>query len=518
MTDSMTAFKNHKILIIDCQTTGMHPNNASLLQIAWCVFDASAKQMPSIEKRTLRVAEHELTHKIKKMLHITEEELAHSIEPNEVFEELQQMITALGPKPIVLAHYAQFEQSFLQAFYLDHTGEEQLNFTLLCTQKMAKRLLPHVPSHNLKALAGFFKLDDTRKNNVSSHVAMTYAVWQKLMPLLHECEISTYTALELWLNSKVSTTKTTRYEYNIEKLTRLNLSERPGVYYMLAQDGSILYIGKATSLKSRVNSYFRGIKKRDRRKLEMLAQVWDINTAECDTPFEAALLESDEIKKFNPPYNILLKEENRQLIFYNEAFDNYSTARCATCRIGPFRPMDAVMHLIELLKRVHDKSSIQFVTEEFSTETVQQAWLLLCEQQGSTLVPLHFRSCFFMACQLLRRFESTHGTNTFEGWWNEEKQKNLEEALSLEQQLANKLTRAFIRAAEALRKCRHIRRMANATFVINKTQKVLHLNNGEFVSSAPISTQASTAFFDVSHYDRLSIVLSAKHKQLITIK
>jgi DNA polymerase-3 subunit epsilon len=114
----MDDLTHQKILIIDCQTTGMHPNTASLLQIAWCVFDARSEEIPLIEKKTLRVEAHELSNKIIKMLNITEEELAHSVEPKMVFDQLQGILKGLGPKPIVLAHYAQFEQSFLKHFYL----------------------------------------------------------------------------------------------------------------------------------------------------------------------------------------------------------------------------------------------------------------------------------------------------------------------------------------------------------------------------------------------------------------
>jgi hypothetical protein len=60
----------------------------------------------------------------------------------------------------------------------------------------------------------------------------------------------------------------------VDRIKRLEFPNRPGVYRMLSQSGQVLYVGKATSLKSRVNSYFRGQKGRDRKKLEMLAQVW----------------------------------------------------------------------------------------------------------------------------------------------------------------------------------------------------------------------------------------------------
>ena len=214
---------------------------------------------------------------------------------------------------------------------------------------MAKRLLPHLPSHTLKAVAGYFKWPNTPKNEIHSHVSMTTHIWYQLLPKLLDSNIRCDTCLMHWLEIKSQRVKSTHYEYNIERLTRLELSDKPGIYRMLAEDGTILYIGKATSLKARVNTYFRGVKNRNRRTLEMLAQVWHIETAVCDTPLEAALLESDEIKKWNPPYNVLLKAEQRCLVFYNKDYSEYAENKDAIFFKGPYKPHDAIARVIELV-------------------------------------------------------------------------------------------------------------------------------------------------------------------------
>ena len=58
---------------------------------------------------------------------------------------------------------------------------------------------------------------------------------------------------------------------------RLNLSEKPGIYRMLRSNGDLLYIGKATSLKHRVNSYFRQKGSQAEHILEMLSQATDLD-------------------------------------------------------------------------------------------------------------------------------------------------------------------------------------------------------------------------------------------------
>jgi excinuclease ABC subunit C len=86
-----------------------------------------------------------------------------------------------------------------------------------------------------------------------------------------------------------------------------SLPEKPGIYKHLDEDGKILYIGKAKSLKNRVNSYFRG--RHDNQRLQNLVmQVRRIEFMVTDTEYEALLLENTLIKKEQPKYNINLKD------------------------------------------------------------------------------------------------------------------------------------------------------------------------------------------------------------------
>lgn len=508
-----------KILIIDCQTTGMHPSTGHLLQLGWCIFDPKAPASPIIEKRTLTLpSDVALSDKIKKMLHLTENELLFRIEPSDAFTQLQDALKQLGQKPIVIAHYAQFERAFLKRFYLEQTQLEQLNFQLLCSQKIAKRIIPNLPSHNLKALAGFYKLSHTTKNEITSHVLMTCHIWHQFIPKLMNLNITSYEELSTWLNAKIKNRPPAFYEYNIERLIRLELPEKPGVYYMLGKDNQILYIGKATSLKTRVNSYFRGIKNRDRRKLEMITQVWDIKTVECSTPLEAALLECDEIKKWDPPYNLLLKNDRHKPIFYNTDYSMYSEQKDSLFYKGPYKPHDSLMNLMQLIKAIKNKAAIPF-EEELSSDIIEQGWALFCYQnvlEEHFIQETNWRTFFFVAYKLLKQFERQNGKNSFESWWIEQKKLLIDAEVSLELQFAQKITRWFIRAAETKRKSRQIRRLCNASVRIHATQKELTLVDGE-LSNAHETSAYSTDAFDLARYDRLSILLSAKNQKIITI-
>jgi DNA polymerase-3 subunit epsilon len=93
------------------------------------------------------------------------------------------------------------------------------------------------------------------------------------------------------------------------EFTQLGLPDAPGVYFFMAADGSILYIGRATSLRDRVRSYFSDdlIKTRGLLLVDMVTQAKTITHIQTDSVLEAILLEASEIKKYQPPYNTIGK-------------------------------------------------------------------------------------------------------------------------------------------------------------------------------------------------------------------
>ena len=87
----------------------------------------------------------------------------------------------------------------------------------------------------------------------------------------------------------------------------LNLPESPGCYQYLDKEGVIIYVGKAKNLKRRVSSYF--LKTVNSRKTQLLvARIEDIKYVVVPTDEDALLLENNLIKRYQPRYNILLKD------------------------------------------------------------------------------------------------------------------------------------------------------------------------------------------------------------------
>ncbi len=136
------------------------------------------------------------------------------------------------------------------------------------------------------------------------------------------------------------------------------LPVRPGVYRMTDARGDVLYVGKARALKNRVTNYTQ-VAKLSRRLQRMVAQTRDMTVVTTATEAEALLLEAQLIKKFRPPYNVLLRDDKSfPFIFLREdhAFPRIAKHRGARTGkgvfYGPFASAGAVNVTLNALQKV----------------------------------------------------------------------------------------------------------------------------------------------------------------------
>jgi DNA polymerase-3 subunit epsilon len=307
------ALDSKKILFIDCQTTGMHPSTGHLLEIAWVAQGETRAFL-------LRLPEgEEIPPRVQEITSISESDLEAAVDPEIALSALETDLEEMGEGAVLVAHYAQFERAFLEQLFQEKRGAG-IPVRFLCTYKIAQKLFPQIPSRNIRALMGYFELGSGEIKRAAQHAGATALLWKHLEQELGRLGINSVEAMERWLAEKKKKSPPAKIEYRMDRIKRLELPDSPGVYRMLSQDGRVLYVGKATSLRARVNSYFRGRKGRDRKKLEMLAQVWDIKVTECPSSLEAALLENEEIKRLDPPYNVSLRAGRRKLLLYSRDF------------------------------------------------------------------------------------------------------------------------------------------------------------------------------------------------------
>jgi DNA polymerase-3 subunit epsilon len=145
--------------------------------------------------------------------------------------------------------------------------------------------------------------------------------------------------LRKWLEEPPSDKGGTR-TYSLPRETRLSLPELPGVYRFFGADGKLLYIGKATSLRHRVSSYFTK-RKADEKTLELVTQVHDLRITPCGSPLEAALLECRLIRRLKPPYNRAMKSGDENLWFCSKNRSVWGNNPARGHGVGPFVTRDA---------------------------------------------------------------------------------------------------------------------------------------------------------------------------------
>ena len=97
------------------------------------------------------------------------------------------------------------------------------------------------------------------------------------------------------------------YDDNLREKVR-NLPTGPGVYQYLDSEGTIIYIGKAKNLRSRVSSYLNK-SNQSSKTLNLVRRVEDLKYTVVNTEQDALLLENNLIKQYKPKYNILLKDD-----------------------------------------------------------------------------------------------------------------------------------------------------------------------------------------------------------------
>lgn len=97
----------------------------------------------------------------------------------------------------------------------------------------------------------------------------------------------------------------------LEQVKQLNIPKKPGIYQYFNEKGEIIYVGKAANLNSRVLSYWQKSADHTPAKNEMLRQIVKIKWIETDSEIEALLLESNFIKKHQPQFNVLMRDDKR---------------------------------------------------------------------------------------------------------------------------------------------------------------------------------------------------------------
>ena len=172
------------------------------------------------------------------------------------------------------------------------------------------------------------------------------------------------------------------------KLIVSRLPEKPGSYQYYDAEGTIIYVGKAKNLKARVSSYFHTEVDRYKTKV-LVSKIHDISYTVVNTEEDALLLENSLIKKYNPRYNVLLKDGKTypSICVTNELLPRIFKTRTINKKwgsyYGPYSHISSMYAVLDLINKLyHPRTCRQPITKE----GIEQSKYQLC-------LEYHIKNC-----------------------------------------------------------------------------------------------------------------------------
>ena len=284
-------------------------------------------------------------------------------------------------------------------------------------------------------------------------------------------------------------------EENEKRLAHLKtivsrLPEKPGSYQFYDDEHTIIYVGKAKNLKARVSTYFHTEVDRFKTKV-LVSKIWDISYTVVNTEEDALLLENSLIKKYNPRYNVLLKDGKTypSICVTNEFFPRIFKTRTINKKwgsyYGPYSHVGSMYAVLDLIKELyHPRTCRQPITKE----GVETGKYRVC-------LDYHIKKCMGPCV----------GKQTLDDY-----QKNIQQAREIlkgnTRQILHEMKEEMMRLAEELRfeEAEEVKRkyMALDGFV-SKSEVVSHTINNVDVFS--ITSDEKMAFINYIHVSNGSI-------------
>ena len=333
-----------KALIFDLQATGPGAQNHHAIEMGYSVFEFSKENSEVVTHLLSLPLQAAISRRVAKLTGIDHEMLEKD---GITREKAIKLLKKNSRKLPFVVHFAQFETPFLADYY-DHKLP-----LIICTHKVAKRLFPQLPSKSLRSVSGHLGYPISELKRSDHHVNATLFIWQKMLPMLLDMGFKTYEEVLDW--TKNTKPKKAKKAFSITAEKRLGLPKESGVYRMLDGNKSVLYVGKAKNLKTRVSSYFTGQKTKGSRLNEMLSQVKDVSVTKTISPCHAALLEADLIKAHHPPYNRALKAQMDVAPCFSRGDFSVSPDPIESV-FGPFRSERVLEEFMVLKEMVLDES------------------------------------------------------------------------------------------------------------------------------------------------------------------
>lgn len=347
----MKSIWDYTYIVTDVETTGSDPKKDRITEIACFLVHGGE----IISEFTSLINPHkQIPPFIVNMTGISQEMVKDAPESSVIMKEINKFISS--DDIVFVAHNVRFDYLFLQ----ETMHRNGINFDLpqLCTLKLAKRMLPKDIKKNVGALASYYNINILHRHRAFGDAEATALILiELLIKAFNEYNIKTIDELLEFQNKQASSPKP-----NLEKYSKLlsyleKIPESPGVFYLLNDKEEVLYIGMARYLKDKILSYFSAEQIYSKKISNMLDNVCEIRWTECISDLEAIILESNEISKYDPPYNVRINRYRSYPFIKINLNKTPIIEKCYSIQdegeyFGPFVSRFAVDELIDILFKI----------------------------------------------------------------------------------------------------------------------------------------------------------------------
>jgi DNA polymerase III subunit epsilon len=234
------------------------------------------------------------------------------------FEALAANLFARLTGALFIAHNARFDYGFLRAEF--GLAGYRLRVPVVCTVKLARKLFPEWPRHNLDTIIERLQLQCQNRHRAWDDADLLYQFWQKIVAQL-SLERVRACVDELLVEPKIPS--------HLPADLCDELVESSGVYYFYGANNSLLYIGKSRHIKQRVLEHF-SLAERDAKEADLIRQTQRITFTETVGEWGALLREARLVKRLQPLFNRRLKSTEQVGVRLAAAKDAGVTLEIAT--------------------------------------------------------------------------------------------------------------------------------------------------------------------------------------------
>lgn len=316
--------------IIDVETTGGNASRERITEIAIYIHDGN--QVIN-EYTSLVNPECSVPPFVARLTGITDEMLKDAPK----FYEIARKIVEITEGCTFVAHNAPFDYSFIKQEFLN-LGYKYKR-PVLCTVKMARKLLPGHKSYSLGNLCNSLGIEITSRHRAAGDALATVRLFEQLLKI----------------DPTLNQIPTDGLHPSLDRSIFSRLPASAGIYYFYNENQTIVYIGKSKNIQARVLSHFQNSS--SHKAIEIRTNTASISYEETGSELIALLLESAEIKKHKPLYNRL----QRRTLYKYGLYSFYTQAGYHVLQIEKIKPTGkphtVCLNFDEALVTVHKLAS-----------------------------------------------------------------------------------------------------------------------------------------------------------------